>query len=136
MLLIYRVIYGASSALILVVVVMEVIRYSGVVAIPQILLFYMFASSAAFELLAIFLFLRVSVLLLWIGTVLFCGFFAWYGWWSLPAPFVHHEIHTFDPSAALHERHMHNLMAGCIFAALCFWFLSLPIVRSRMAQQE
>jgi hypothetical protein len=79
---------------------------------------------------------RLRPQVFWGFTIFWLVLFVWYGWFGPTAPFELHEIHTFDPAQALHERHVHNLIAGCIFAALSLWFLSLSVVRSRMLRQE
>ena len=80
-------------------------------------------------------FTRLRPPLFWVLVIFWLLLFVWYGWFGPTAPFELHEIHTFDPTEALHERYMHNLIAGCIFAALSLWFLSLPVVRSRVVQE-
>ena len=129
MLLLYRVVYGAFSALILAIAVTQVIRYSDVMAKSQTLLLSLFACAAAFMLFATFVFRRLTVPLLWTGTVVLCGLFAWYGWYSLAAPFVQHETHTFDPVQAAAESSKFRMQSAVTFAIIVAWFATLPVVR-------
>ena len=135
-LLIYRIIYGAFSGLILAGALTEVIRYWGVSAKSQILFLCLFACAAAFPLLATFVFRRATAPLLWAGIVLFCAFFAWYGWYSLPAPFVQHELHTFDSGQAAVESSRFRMKAEVTYGIIVVWFVTLPLVRQFLARAK
>jgi hypothetical protein len=96
----------------------------------EIILFWLFACALVFGIFAAFAFQRIARSLMWLGIILLCGLLTWFGFWSRGAPFVLHELHTFDPAKAVAEFRSHNVRAGIGYATLLIWLLSLPIVHS------
>jgi len=134
MLTVYRIAYG----LVVVVFLGNVLstNYFTLVSGQQWIPIVALLASLACLLALVIGFTRFRPPLFWVLVIFWLALFVWYGWFGPTAPFELHEIHSFDPAEALHQRHMHNLIASCIFAALSLWFLSLPVVRSRTAQQR
>jgi hypothetical protein len=64
----------------------------------------------------------------WIITLIWCAAFTWYAWLSGGSPFVHRELHTFDPIKAEAEVRGYYSITIPIFAVLTLWFLSFPVV--------
>ena len=127
-LLIYRIIYGVSLAAILAAVAQEIL--GGVVGgISALVPTCLFACTLGAAFFATFAFRRLGLSLLWVLTVMLSGLFTWYGWFGPGAPFILHEVNTFDPAAATHEISRYRLQGLAVNAILLFWFVSLPIVR-------
>jgi hypothetical protein len=127
-LLVYRIIYGVSLAAILAAVAQE-IRLGEAGGVSVILLTCLFACALAAAICATFAFRRFAVSLLWLLSLLLVALFTWYGWFSPSAPFVLHEVHTFDPAAAAAEAGHYRIQALVVYAILLLWFISLPVVR-------
>lgn len=75
-------------------------------------------------------FRRVRPATFWAGVLIWEFLFLWYVWFSPPAPFAFHEVHTLDAVAAAHEQFIHNLAAVVLSGLLSLWFLSLPVIRA------
>jgi hypothetical protein len=129
MLFIYRFIYGASLIMLFVASLSRESQGSAG-GTSEIILFWLFACALVFGIFASFAFQRIAGSLMWLGIILLCGLLTWFGFWSRSAPFVLHELHTFDPAKAVGEIRSHNVRAGSGHAALLIWLLSLPIVHS------
>ena len=127
-LLVYRIAYGVSLAVILAAVAQE-IRGGAVGGISVLLPTCLFACALAAAIFATFAFRRLGQSRLWILTLMLAGLFTWYGWFGPGAPFILHEIHTFDPAAAAAEISRYRLQGLAVNAILLLWFVSLPIVR-------
>ena len=66
-------------------------------------LFYAFIASVAFAIFSAIAFTRIPEWLIWCATLMLSALFVWYGWFMQGAPFVLHELHTFDPVEAAKE---------------------------------
>src|SRR6478736_5466623 len=60
-------------------------------------LFYLFIGSVVLAIFSAIAFARIPEWLIWSVTLLLSVLFVWYAWFSLGAPAVLHELHTFDP---------------------------------------
>ncbi len=89
--------------------------------------------AAAVSLCGVFIlllrFFRIGPAVFWGFVLVWEALFVWYAWFSPAAPFVLHELHTFDASAIARERTIHHVRAIALFTVLFAWFLSLPIIR-------
>lgn len=128
--LIYKTAYGAYLALVLAVLAKQIYLREKL-SMPEIIPLCLYAFAVMFALIAVVTLERISARLVWTGTLSLYALFTWYSWYSLEAPFQLHEVHSFDAAAIGHERLMHYLLAGPIFALLSVWLLSLPIIKAR-----
>jgi hypothetical protein len=67
---------------------------------------------------------------MWAATAMVCAFFTWYAWYSLEAPFVLHEVHTFDPAKAAAEKSRVEFQGAIIYALLLAWLISSETSRT------
>ena len=90
-------------------------------------LFYAFIGSIAFAIFSAIVFRSIPERLIWCATLLLSALFIWYGWFSQGAPFVLHELHTFDPVEAAKE--IRSFRNGSLIgtATLLGCFVCLPV---------
>jgi hypothetical protein len=90
-------------------------------------LFYAFIGSIAFAIFSAMAFRRIPERLIWCATLLLSALFVWYGWFSQGAPFVLHELHTFDLSESAKE--IRSFRNGSLVgtATLLGFFVCLPV---------
>jgi hypothetical protein len=129
MLTAYRIVYGFVLAVFLGNLVMTIYFGMNPPQVSALLVAAAVSLCCIFVLLVGFSHVRPAVF--WGLVLLWEALFVWYAWFSPAAPFVPHEIHTFEANAAARESTAHYLKAGALFALLFAWFLSLPIARLR-----
>jgi hypothetical protein len=128
MLTIYRIWYGLVLAVFLGNVLTTNLIATAVPHVSALLVAVGLSLCCVFVL--VFGFYRIPTSVFWILVAVWEALFVWYAWFSPASPFVLHETHNLDGTAAAHENRMHSVVAGGAFALLFAWFLSLPITRS------
>jgi hypothetical protein len=127
MLTFYRIVYG----LVLVVFLGNLLRTNYFATAPTYV--SVLLAAAALSLCGLFVlllrFARIRPTAFWSLVLLWEALFVWYAWFSPAAPFVLHEMHTFDATAGALESKAHYIKAGLVFVVLFAWFLSLPVAR-------
>jgi hypothetical protein len=109
----------------------EWIRVSPSQAIPMALC----AFVGAFVLLATVAPRRVPLWQHCVGTLLLCGLFTWFAWYSFDGFLVMREGHTFDPLGAAMESKQFYRDSVIEYTLIMAWFLSLPVVRAISARR-
>jgi len=123
----YRVIYCSVVALLLVFLIYR-LPIDGWLRPFEIPLFYVFIVSAALALFTAAAFTRLPEWLSWTATLLLCVLFIWYQWFSLDAPSVLHELHTFDPVEGAKEIRAYRNHSLIVTAAALGFFMLLPVL--------
>lgn len=67
---------------------------------------------------------------------LWLGFFTWYSWFSMSAPFRLHELHSFDPLEIRKEITRHYYAAIPMFVLLASVYGILPLIALRRAREH
>lgn len=124
---IYRVIYCAALCLLLVVLLLR-LPIGESLRPFEIPLFYAFIASVALALITAAAFTHVPEWLSWAATLLMCALFVWYLWFSLGAPAVLHELHTFDPVEAAREIRANRNRSLIATAIMLGFFMFLPVL--------
>lgn len=131
--MIYRIAYGIVLAVFLGNMIVATIDHHAAFSTTLLVI-------AGILLLAIlglvFLFSRVQPSAFWALVLGWEILFVWYAWFSPVAPFVSHEVHSFDAAAAAREAVAHSVKAGFLFSVLFVWFLSLPFVREKFGNRR
>lgn len=91
-------------------------------------LFYAFIGSDALAVFSAIAFTRLPVWLMWSATLLLSLLFIWWGWFMQGAPFVLHELHTFDPVEAAKEVHAFKTRSLIETAIMLGFFVCLPLL--------
>jgi hypothetical protein len=102
----------------------------------EIPLFYAFLASLALALFSAVAFSHVPEWLSWVAALLVCVLFVWYGWFSLGAPFVLHELHTFDPVEAAKESRAYRNSSLIGTAIMIGFLMFLPVFRHFSRRQK
>lgn len=123
----YRVIYCSVVALLLVVLIYR-LPIGESLRPFEIPLFCAFIASAALALFTAAAFTRITEWLSWTATLLLCVLFIWYQWFSLGAPSVLHELHTFDPVEAAKEIRAYRNRSLIETATTLGFFMLLPVL--------
>lgn len=126
-LFVYRIVYAVPLLLILV----NVLRSSSLEKASklEITLLGFFIVMLALGIFTAVALPRISLSLVVFIAVSLCGLFAWYGWYSVAAPFVLHELHTFDPVEAAAEIRQHRISSCLGYSVFALWLMALPLVR-------
>jgi hypothetical protein len=123
----YRIAYG----LVLVVFLGNVVKTSQFATAPGYV--SVLSVTAVASLCSLFILLlrfsQTRPAIFWGMVLTWEALFVWYAWFSPAAPFMLHELHTLDASAATREATNHHAEAATIFVVLFAWFLSLPMTR-------
>jgi len=99
-------------------------------------LFYAFIASIAFAIFSAIAFTRIPEWLIWCATLILSALFVWYGWFMQGAPFVLHELHTFDPVEAAKEVRSFRNRSLVGTAIMLGFFLCLPVFRRLRAHKS
>jgi len=126
-LFVYRIVYAVPLLLILI----NALRSSSLEASSklEIALFGFFIATLALGVFTTLALPHISLSLVVIIAVSLCGLFAWYGWYSVAAPFVLRELHTFDPVEAAAEIRQHRISSCLEYSVFALWLMTLPLVR-------
>jgi len=124
----YRIIYCAALALLFVVLIRRLPLGESLRRF-EVPLFYVFVASVVLAVVPVIAFLRSPEWLSWATTAFLSIMFIWYGWFSLGAPFVLHELHTFDPVEAAREINSHRVQALAGTVGVVGFIMLLPILR-------
>lgn len=89
--------------------------------------FYAFIGSIAFAIFSAIAFTRIPEWLIWCATLLLSFLFVWYLWFMQGAPFVLHELHTFDPVEAAKEVQTLRIRSLISTAIMLGFFACLPV---------
>jgi hypothetical protein len=92
------------------------------------LLFYALIGSIAFAIFSAIAFTRISGWLIWCATLTLSALFIWYLWFMQGAPFVLHELHTFDPVEAAKEVDAFRTRSLIGTAIMLSFFGCLPVL--------
>lgn len=123
----YRVVYCALAGLLLVVLLRR-LPIGESLRPFEIPLFWTLIASLAIGLYSAAAFTRIPEWLSWTATFLVCALFVWYTWFSSGAPFVLHELHTFDPVEAANEIRAYRDQALIGTAIMLGFFMLLPVL--------
>ncbi|MFZ0731017.1 MAG: hypothetical protein WAM79_01710 [Candidatus Sulfotelmatobacter sp.] len=128
---IYRILYCAALALLFVVLVRR-LPIGESLRRFEVPLYYALVASVMLALVPGIAFRRIPEWASWAMTLFLSIMFIWWGWFSLGAPFVLHELHTFDPVEAAREVNSYRTQAlsGTV-GTVCF-FMLLPVLRHWM----
>ena len=124
----YRILYCAALALLLVVLLRRLPIGESLRSF-EVPLFYVFVVSVVLAAVPGIAFVRSPEWMSWVTALLLSFMFIWYGWFSLGAPFVLHELHTFDPVEAAKEVNSYRTQALSGTVGIVGFFLLLPILR-------
>lgn len=124
----YRVLYCAALALLFAVLIRRLPLGESLRSF-EIPLFYVFVASVVLAAVPGIAFARSPEWMSWAATLFLSIMFIWYGWFSLGAPFVLHELHTFDPIEAAREVNSYRTQALSGTVGIVGFFMLLPILR-------
>ncbi len=124
----YRIFYCAGLALIFAVLIHR-LPLSQSLRTFEVPLYYLFIASVVLAVVPATAFWRSPEWMSWAATLLLSIMFIWYGWFSLGAPFVLHELHTFDPVEAAREVSSYQAQALLGTVGIVGFFLLLPVLR-------
>jgi len=123
----YRVVYCAFLTLLLVVLLHR-LPIGESLRPFEIPLFWALIASLALGLYSATAFTRIPEWLSWAATFLVCALLVWYTWFSLGAPFVLHELHTFNSVEAAKEIRTHRDQSFIATAIMLGFFMLLPVL--------
>lgn len=99
-------------------------------------LFFAFIASIAFAIFAAIAFTRIPEWLNWSATLVLSALFVWHLWFMQGAPFVLHELHTFDPGEAAKEVRSFRTRSLVGTTIMLIFFLCLPVLYRLRARRK
>jgi hypothetical protein len=128
-----RVIFGYRLLYVMVLLVflaniLKALRFDGTMEALAVLLLVSCAISSMGLMLLVLFYPKGTSRLVAAGSLLWCGLFTWFAWWSPTSPFRSHEFYSFDPSENAAAAQHHLFLASMVFGILVIWFASVALV--------
>jgi hypothetical protein len=124
----YRVLYFTALALLFIVLIRRLPLGESLRSF-EVPLIYVFMASVALAVIPGIVFVRSPEWMSWAATLFLSVMFIWFAWFSLGAPFVLHELHTFDPVEAAKEVNSYRTQSLSATVVIVGFFLLLPALR-------